>query len=61
MATEKRIVRLEGASALAKELGVSREYLWRVRTGRWASKRLAAKLRERGIAVRRGGSLARSR
>jgi len=56
MATEKKIVRLEGASALAKELGVTREYLWRVRTGRWTSKRLAAKLRERGISVRRCAS-----
>ena len=56
MATEKKIIRLEGASALAKELGVSREYLWRVRTGRWTSKRLAEKLRERGISVRRSGS-----
>ena len=56
MATERKITRLEGASALAKELGVTREYLWRVRTGRWTSKRLAAKLRERGIAVRRCAS-----
>ena len=56
MATEKKIIRLEGASALAKELGVSREYLWRVRTGRWTSKRLAEKLRERGISVRRSGN-----
>ena len=53
MAIVKSTEKLIGAGKLAKELGVTREYLWRVRTGRWSSKRLAAKLRERGITVRR--------
>ena len=49
----KNVSRLTNASALARELGVTREYLWRVRTGRMQSRRLEAKLKEHGIHVRR--------
>lgn len=49
----KTTTRLVGAVALARELGVTREHLYRVVTGRRESRVLAAKLRERGIKVRR--------
>ena len=47
----KTVSRITNASALARELGVTREHLWRVVTGRRESRRLAAKLRKRGIKV----------
>lgn len=43
--------RLEGSSALARELGVRREQIWAVRTGRCTSKRIAEALQARGIQV----------
>jgi len=43
--------RIVGVVALARELGVSREHIYRVVTGRRVSRRLAAKLRRRGIKV----------
>lgn len=43
--------RLEGSSALARELGVRREQIWAVRTGRCTSKRIAEALQARGIRV----------
>lgn len=51
----KTVVRMTNASALAKELKVTREHLWRVVTGRRESRRLAAELRKRGIKVAKGG------
>ena len=47
----KTVTRMMNASALARELGVTREHLWRVVTGRRESRRLAAQLRQRGIKV----------
>ena len=47
----KTVSRLTNASAIARELGVTREHLWRVVTGRRESRRLAAQLRQRGIKV----------
>lgn len=47
----KTVSRIANASALARELGVTREHLWRVATGRRESRRLAAQLRRRGIKV----------
>ena len=47
----KTVPRMMNASALARELGVTREHLWRVVTGRRESRRLAAQLRKRGIKV----------
>ena len=44
----KTVSRIANASALARELGVTREHLWRVATGRLESRRLAAQLRQRG-------------
>ena len=52
-ANVKTVSRLMNASALARELGVGREHLWKVVTGRRESRRLAAELRARGIKVRR--------
>jgi len=53
----KKVSRITNASALARELGVGREHLWRVVTGRRISRRLATELKKRGIAVsRRAGS-----
>ena len=46
--TSKRIV---GVIALARELGVTREHLYRVMTGRRESRRLVTELRNRGIKV----------
>ena len=46
--------RIVGVVALARELGVSREHIYRVVTGRRVSRRLAAKLRRRGIKVKGG-------
>ena len=51
----KNVSRLTNASALARELGVTREHLWRVVTGRRESRCLAAQLRQRGIKVAKGG------
>ena len=51
----KTVSRLTNASALARELGVTREHLWRVVTGRRESRRLAAQLRQRGVKVAKGG------
>ena len=51
----KTVARMTNASALAKELKVTREHLWRVVTGRRESRRLAAELRKRGIKVAKGG------
>lgn len=45
----KTTTRLIGAVALAKELGVSREHLHKVVTGRRQSRRLTAELKKRGI------------
>ena len=45
----KTTTRLIGAVALAKELGVTREHLHKVVTGRRQSRRLAAELKRRGI------------
>lgn len=45
----KTTTRLIGAVALAKELGVTREHLHKVVTGRRQSRRLAAELKKRGI------------
>ena len=44
-----KTTRIVGVVALARELGVTREHLYRVVTGRVVSRRLAAKLRRRGI------------
>ena len=49
----KTTTRLIGAVALAKELGVSREHLHKVVTGRRQSRRLAAELKKRGIKCRK--------
>ena len=54
----KTVSRLTNASALARELGVTREHLWRVVTGRRESRRLAAQLRQRGVKVAKGSSFA---
>ena len=51
----EKVSRLTNASALARELGVTREHLWRVVTGRRESRRLATQLRQRGIKVAKGG------
>ena len=40
---------MTNASALARELGVTREHLWRVVTGRRESRRLTVELRKRGL------------
>lgn len=53
MAKIVKTERMEGAGALARELGVGREHLWRVVTGRRESKRLAAELKKRGIKCRK--------
>jgi hypothetical protein len=45
----KTTTRLIGAVALAKELGVTREHLHKVVTGRRQSRRLAVELKKRGI------------
>ena len=66
--TKARVVkttRIVGVVALARELGVTREHLYRVVTGRVVSRRLAAKLRRRGIkcgavAVPAGGAASAS-
>jgi hypothetical protein len=55
-ANVKTVSRLMNASALARELGVGREHLWKVATGRRVSRRLAAELKKRGISVRRCAS-----
>ena len=47
----KTVSRITNASALARELGVTREHLWRVVTGRRESRRLTVELRKRGIKV----------
>lgn len=49
----KTITRLIGAVALAKELGVTREHLHKVVTGRRQSRRLVAELKKRGIKCRK--------
>lgn len=41
--------RIVGVVALARKLGVTREHLYRVMTGRRESRRLAAKLRRLGL------------
>lgn len=41
--------RLEGVSIVAKELGVCREWVWMVRTGRGISARVEAALKRHGI------------
>lgn len=51
----KTVSRIMNASALARELGVTREHLWRVVSGRRESRRLSAALRKRGINVAKGG------
>lgn len=51
----KTVSRITNASALARELGVTREHLWRVVTGRRESRRLTAALRKRGISVAKKG------
>lgn len=56
----EKVSRLTNASALARELGVTREHLWRVVTGRRESRRLAAQLRQRGIKVAKGSSFAKA-
>jgi hypothetical protein len=48
----KTTTRLIGAVALAKELGVTREHLHKVVTGRRQSRRLAVELKKRGIQVK---------
>ena len=45
----KTVSRITNASALARELGVTREHLWRVVTGRRESRRLTVELRKRGL------------
>jgi len=52
----KTVSRITNASALARELGVTREHLWRVVTGRRESCRLTVELRKRGIEVAKGGN-----
>ena len=49
MAKIKTVSRITNASALARELGVTREHLWRVVTGRRESRRLTVELRKRGL------------
>lgn len=46
---------LRGAGALAKELGVSVQHLWKVRIGERRSPRIEAALKELGIRVGRPG------
>lgn len=43
--------KLFGAKALAKELGVSTQHLWRVRIGERQSKRIEAALAASGIKI----------
>ena len=45
----KTVSRITNASALARELGVTREHLWRVVTGRRESRRLTVALKKRGL------------
>ena len=47
----KRAERLDGATRMASELGVTRVQLWRVRTGKCRSKRLEEALEAAGIRV----------
>jgi hypothetical protein len=42
---------LAGVRQIAEELGVSRMWVWQVRTGRGKSARIAAALKARGIPV----------
>ena len=51
-----KTTRIVGVVALARELGVTREHLYRVVTGRVVSHRLAARLRRRGIKCGTGAS-----
>lgn len=44
-----KTTRIVGVVALARKLGVTREHLYRVVTGRRESRRLAAKLRRLGL------------
>ena len=46
---------LRGAVALAKELGVSVQHLWRVRIGERRSPRIEAALKELGVKIGRPG------
>lgn len=50
----KTTMRIIGAVALAKELGVTRAHLYKVVTGERQSRRLAAELKKRGIKCRKG-------
>ncbi len=54
---------LEGTAEICRELGVSRNHLWMVRTGQRKSMRLAKALEARGIRCktprRRGNSAAK--
>jgi len=45
----KTAPRLVGAVALARELGVTREHLYMVVSGRRVSRRLTSELKKRGI------------
>ena len=47
----KKITRLVGAVALAKELGVTREHLRKVVIGERVSPRITCELKRRGIKV----------
>lgn len=49
----KTTMRIIGAVALAKELGVTRAHLYKVVTGERQSRRLAAELKKRGIKCRK--------
>ena len=44
-------IRLEGVRKIAEREGVSREWVWMVRTGRGTSARIAAALKAEGISV----------
>lgn len=51
--------RLMGVSIVAAELGVRREWVWAVRTGRGTSARVEAALRRHGITCKRPRAIVR--
>lgn len=55
----KTVTRIVGAKALAAELGVGRQHLYKVINGQRRSDRLVAKLAERGITCKRPRAIAR--
>lgn len=53
MVKVRKETRLRGAGALAAELGVTVQHLWKVRVGERRSPRIEAALRELGVPVGR--------